>query len=239
MTEGATVVTGASRGIGRALAGYLGERGHSVVGVARTRPDDFPGEFLTADLTDTDQTREVMAKIAGTHKVLHLVNNAGLYIGADVEKARVEDLEKLVAINIGAAMLCAQACLPAMREAKYGRIVNIGSRASLGKAGRMLYGLTKAGLLGMTRNMAVELARDGITVNCVAPGPVATDMINQGQPPGSEARAKLEAAIPVGRMGEPHEVAAACGYFLSADAGYTTGQALYVCGGLSVGSAPL
>lgn len=239
MTDGTTVVTGASRGIGRALAEYLSARGHSVIGIARKEPEDFPGEFLTADLTDTNQTRKVMEKIAGDHEVLHLVNNAGLYIGASIDKARVEDLEKLVRINISAAMICTQACLPAMRQAKYGRIVNIGSRASLGKAGRMLYGMTKAGLLGMTRNIALEVAGDGITVNCVAPGPVATDMINQGQPPGSEARARLEAAIPVGRMGEPEEVAAACGYFLSDEAGYTTGQVLYVCGGLSVGSAPI
>lgn len=239
MAEGVTLITGASRGIGRALADYLVARDQKVVGVARTLPGDFPGDFEQADLSDTDDTRRVMEKIAGEHRVLRLVNNAGLYIGASVEKAQVKDLEKLVRINISAAMICTQACLPAMREAQFGRVVNIGSRASLGKAGRMLYGMTKAGLLGMTRNMAVELAADGITVNCVAPGPVATEMINQGQPPGSEARAKLEAAIPVGRMGEPSEIAAACSYFLSEEAGYTTGQVLYVCGGLSVGAAPI
>jgi len=240
MEEGVTVVTGASRGIGRAIADALAARGQEVIGVARSAPDrDFPGTFVRADLSDAAATREAMAEIAARHAVLRLVNNAGIYRGAPVESASLEDLEEMVAVNLAAMLLCTQAFLPAMRKARFGRIVNLGSRAALGKAGRLLYGTTKAGVVGFTRNTALEVAAEGITVNCVAPGPIDTEMLGAGQPPGSQARARLEAAIPVGRLGAPEEVAAACCYFLSREAAFTTGQVLYVCGGLSVSAAPI
>jgi NAD(P)-dependent dehydrogenase (short-subunit alcohol dehydrogenase family) len=126
-----------------------------------------------------------------------------------------------------------------MRAARFGRIVNIGSRASLGKAGRIVYGASKAAVTGITRTAALELARDGITVNCIAPGPIETDMIRMGYPEGSETRARLTGEIPVGRFGRPDEIAAAVSYFLSDAAGFTTGQVLYVCGGLTAGLAPI
>jgi 3-oxoacyl-[acyl-carrier protein] reductase len=127
--------------------------------------------------------------------------------------------------------------LPGMRQAKYGRIVNIGSRAALGRQSRIVYGSSKAAVASMTRSLALEVAREGITVNCVAPGPVETELFRKNNAPGSPERQWVEGAIPMQRIGTPQEVAAACAYFLSDEAAYTTGQVLYVCGGLSVGSA--
>ena len=118
-------------------------------------------------------------------------------------------------------------------------VLNIGSRASLGKETRLVYGATKAAVASMTRTAAIELVQDGITVNCVAPGPIETDMIRRGYPPGSEERRRFTAGVPMGRFGSPREIAAAVGYFLSDESGFTTGQVLYVCGGLSVGLAPI
>ena len=144
-----------------------------------------------------------------------------------------------MALNFRAVLQCTQAVLPAMRAARFGRIVNLGSRALLGREGRIAYGGSKAAVLSMTRSLALEVAKDGITANCIAPGPVETEMFAQNHPHGSAERARITGAVPMGRVGTTKEVAAACAYFLSEDAGFTTGQVLYVCGGLSVGLAPI
>jgi NAD(P)-dependent dehydrogenase (short-subunit alcohol dehydrogenase family) len=125
-----------------------------------------------------------------------------------------------------------------MRAARFGRIVNIGSRAGLGREGRIVYGGSKAAVVSLTRSLALEVAKDGITVNCVAPGPVETEMFGANHPQDSAERRRIVGAVPAGRVGTTKEIAVACAYFLSDHAGFTTGQVLYVCGGLSVGLAP-
>ena len=132
-------------------------------------------------------------------------------------------------------MLIIHALLPAMREARFGRIVNISSRAALGKEERTVYSATKAGLLGMTRTWALEMAPYGITVNAIGPGPIATDLFLSGNPPDSPKTKKILATIPLGRMGQPAEIAHAVASFMDDRAGFTTGQVLYVCGGMTVG----
>jgi 3-oxoacyl-[acyl-carrier protein] reductase len=238
--DGATLITGASRGIGLALARHLAEEGHEVVGLARSEaPEGFAGKFYRADLADAADTARALGKIAGRHRVLRLVNNAGAIVGGVLDEARLEDFDRLVAINLRAPMQAMQAVAPVMREARFGRVVNIGSRAALGKTGRVIYSATKAGIVGMTRTLALELAGDGITVNCIAPGPVETELFAENNPPGSEARRQFVDAVPVGRIGTPEDIAMACAWFLDARAGFTTGQTLNVCGGLSVGIASL
>ncbi len=233
------LVTGGSRGIGRAIVARLIQDGYQVVNFSRRPPDALlPGEtFRSVDLGDAAATREAACELAAERRVLHLVNNAGMIQVANIEDVIEAELQRTLALNLTAPVLLLQALLPAMREAQYGRVVNIGSRAALGKGGRTVYGASKAGLAGMTRTWALELAADGITVNTVAPGPIATELFNQSNPPGQPKTLALEASIPVRRVGQPEEVAHSVAMFLDKQAGFITGQLLYVCGGMSVGLA--
>jgi NAD(P)-dependent dehydrogenase (short-subunit alcohol dehydrogenase family) len=132
-------------------------------------------------------------------------------------------------------MLVAQGLQPSMQAARFGRIINISSRAALGKELRTVYAATKAGLLGMTRTWALELAPYGVTVNAIGPGPIATELFLSGNPPDSPKTKKILESIPLKRMGEPDDIAHAVASLLDDRAGYITGQVLYVCGGLTVG----
>lgn len=234
MTESSVLVTGVSRGIGRAICDHLTRDGHRVVGVARTEPKDFPGAFYGADLSDETAAKAVFAEIAAGHRILRLVHNAGLIDPARIEDVTDAHFAAAMRLNVQAAIWAMQAILPAMRAARFGRIVAIGSRAGLGKATRLTYSTSKAALLGLTRTAALELAAEGITVNNVAPGPIETELFSAATPPGSPQREALVATVPMRRVGRPEEVAAAVAYFLSDAAGFTTGQTLYVCGGLSI-----
>ena len=239
MDKPVTLVTGVSRGIGLAIAQHMTALGHHVVGVARTHPVDFEGTFVHVDFDDLAAAKATLQEIAADYKPLRVVNNAGAVAVAPIEEATPEQFELMVRVNLHAPLLVMQTMIPMMRAAKFGRIVNIGSRAALGKPGRSIYGATKGGLHAMTRTVALETAADGITANLIAPGPIETDMIRQSCPPGSEARARLTGDVPMARFGQPEEIAAATAYFLSDAAGYTTGQALNVCGGMTVGAASL
>jgi len=236
VSEGSTLVTGASRGIGRAVCDHLAQLGQEVIGVARRTPGDFPGTFHAADLTDEAAARSILAEITRQHRVLRLVHCAGLIVPARIEDVDDTQFDDTMRLNVQAAVWAMQAVLPAMREARFGRIVMIGSRAGLGKATRLTYSTSKAALLGLTRTAALELSAEGITVNNVAPGPIETELFSAATPPGSPQREAFLAGVPMGRIGRPEEVAAAVAYFLSEAAGFTTGQTLYVCGGMSIAS---
>lgn len=239
MTTPIALVTGGSRGIGRAIVARLLQDGFEVVNFSRRPPESaLPGErFQSVDLGDAAATAAAATALAAAQPVLHLVNNAGMIQVADIEAVTQDELARMVAVNLTAPLLLMQALLPGMRQAGYGRVVNIGSRAGLGKPGRTVYGATKSGLVGMTRTWALELGKAGITVNTVAPGPIATELFDQSNPPGDPGTVALEAAIPVGRIGRPEDVAHAVSSFLDRRAGFMTGQVLYVCGGMSVGLA--
>ncbi|NYT24634.1 SDR family oxidoreductase [Alcaligenaceae bacterium] len=229
-----TLVTGATRGIGRAIVDILVQRGEPVVGVARRADPTFPGELLLADLFDAQARRQVLARAAGTWPVLRLVNNAGFNEMQALGEIQDEAVTSILDLNLRLSIDAAQALVPAMRAAGAGRIVNMASRSLLSRPGGSVYSAAKAGMVGLTRSWALELASAGITVNCVAPGPTATEMFKRNNPPGLARSEAMVRAVPMGRVGDPAEVAGAVDYFLSPQASYTTGQVLFVCGGASV-----
>jgi len=232
----AAVVTGASSGIGEACARRLLEQNVSVITLQRSPPRlKHPNlHFRPIDLADMGATETLARELAAQFPVRYLVNNAGANRPALLEDATIDDLQYVTAITLGASMILTQAFVPTMRAANFGRIVNISSRAIMGKTSRTVYASAKAGLIGMTRTIACEVGGDGITVNTVIPGPVASDLFNRGHPEGSAKRQTVIDGILVKRVGTPNDIARAVLFFLDRDAGYVTGQALFVCGGTSV-----
>ena len=234
----AAIVTGGSAGIGRAVAERLLAAGYEVVSLD-LHPSPLRLKHVHVDLTDAEATRQAAAEIARSHAVTTLVHNAGVIRPAPLQDVALADLSALANLHLAAAVTLAQAALPAMKAAGYGRIVLVSSRAVLGLPTRTSYSATKAGMLGMARTWALELAAFGITVNVVAPGPIRTANFHSIVPEGSPQVDKIARAIPVGRLGEPYDVARAVMFFADRDAGFVTGQVLYVCGGTSVGTLTL
>lgn len=234
------LITGASRGIGLAIAHRLHQEGHHVIGLARSAPDDaFPGTFRRVDLGDAQGTAQVLKEVTDEFEIDGVVNNAGLTTSSTLEETSVEELDRILAINVRAPLQCVQACLPGMIRSGRGAIVNIASRAVLGMPRRTAYSAAKSGLIGFTRTWALELGKHGITVNAVAPGPVQTELYRNNNPMTPEQRAALEEKIPLRRLGEPEDIAGTIAFFLSKDSRFITGQVLYACGGLSIGAAPI
>lgn len=239
---GVVLVTGGSTGIGAAICRSFLEAGRTVVSLARRNPDwSHPAlEAVPVDLGDPDAARAAAAEVVARHPVDVLVHNAGVIRPNLVEAASPDDLAALSRLHLVAPLVLLQACLPGMRERRSGRVVLISSRAALGVVTRTAYSATKAGMIGMARTWALELARDGITVNVVAPGPIgSTEMFEAIVPAGSEKEAAVARSIPVGRLGRPDEVAHAVRFFADPASGFVTGQVLYVCGGASVGTVPV
>ena len=236
-----TVVTGASSGIGRAIAEALLAQGTSVVNLDYVLPDWSHPQLTSyqADLTQEAPTRERAAEIAAKHKVTALVNNAGATRPGTIDTATMASLDDVVGLHLRAVILLTQAFLPSLRACGQGRIVNMSSRAALGKVDRIVYSATKAGMIGMTRTLAMELGRDGITVNAIGPGPIATELFRKSNPEGAPQTQRILDSIAVGRMGTAQDVARAAMFFLSPDNGFVTGQVLYVCGGTTLGTSPI
>lgn len=235
------LVTGGSAGIGLAICHAFLDAGYKVVSLDRQPSTLHHPELSTiiVDLSDATATAQA-AREATCEPVTTMVHNAGTIRPAILEHATVNDIETLSRLHLGAALVLAQATLPAMRAGHFGRIVLIASRAALGLATRTAYAATKAGLIGMARTWALELGPDGITVNAVAPGPIAgTAMFHDVLPPGDARIDALANAIPLRRLGQPDDVARAVLFLADPTSGFITGQTLFVCGGTSIGSLPL
>lgn len=241
MTQYTAVITGGSKGIGLDLAVRLLEKDYNVISIARGKSAEAPEELIqfSADLLDGDAVGAVAKEIATSHEVTHFIQNAGLIWPNLIENAKPADITGLAQLQLGSALTLVQAFLPAMKKRRFGRVLFNGSRAALGVPTRTAYSAAKAGVIGMARTWALELAPHGITVNVVAPGPVQTDNFWGIVPKGSEREAELAKKLPVGRLGTVRDISNAFLYFADPENGFVTGQTLYVCGGASVGTLSL
>ena len=236
-----TLITGGSSGIGRAICEALLAAGRTVLNLDLKAPDWSHDRLvsLQADLTRRDEVEAMARHIAATFNVTALVNNAGATRPGSIDTATIAHLDDVVGLHLATPILLIQAVLPSLRACGHGRIVNISSRAALGKPERIVYSATKAGLIGLTRTLAQELGGNGITVNAVAPGPIATDLFKKSNPEGAPQTQRILDSIVVRRLGTPEDVARAALFFLAPENGFVTGQVLYVCGGTTLGVAPI
>jgi len=240
LTRDVALVTGASRGIGRAIAGALAARGMVVIGSATS---DAGAEAITQalagqggrgirlDVTDGPAVEAAIDAIVKQHGGLQvLVNNAGITRDQLAMRMKDDDWDAVLDTNLKAVFRCSRAVLRTMMKQRYGRIVNITSVVGAsGNAGQANYAAAKAGVAGMTRALARELGSRAVTVNCIAPGFIATDMTD-GLPEAQKTA--LLAQIPLGRLGAAEEVAHAVAFLASREAGYITGTELHVNGGM-------
>jgi 3-oxoacyl-[acyl-carrier protein] reductase len=236
------LVTGSAQGIGRATALTLAEAGASIVlaDIPRPKLDETLEEFqklghkvlkCVVDVTDPLTVQKMMEEIiAAWGKIDILVNNAGITKDNLVMRMKSEDWEAVLKVNLTGAFSCIRAALPAMVRQRYGRIINIASVvAQVGNVGQANYIASKAGIIGLTKAVAAEVARRNITVNAVAPGFISTAM-TEGLP--AEIKEKMLGVIPLGRMGTDREVANGVLFLASAEASYITGHVLNINGGM-------
>jgi len=238
------LVTGAAGGIGAATARRFGREGALVV-VNDTKADGL--EAVAADVRAAgskalvvagDVTKKadcelmVGAAVREFGRLDILINNAGINRDAMAAKMTEEQWDTVLAVNLTGTFLCAQAALPGMRERGWGRVVNTSSIGSLGNIGQANYAASKAGVIGLTKTLALEYARYGVTVTAVAPGPVMTAML-AGVP--DAMKEKIIAMVPVGRIAAPDEIASVHLFLASDEAAFITGQVIFADGGASVG----
>ncbi len=235
------LVTGASGGIGGAIAKGLKDRG-AMVALSGTRVDALQAlacklgdgaHVMPADLSIPEGANQL---IKGASEAMGgidiLVNNAGLTRDNLAMRIKNEDWETVIAVNLSATFKLSKAVLRGMMKARWGRIINVSSVVGVtGNAGQANYAASKAGMIGMSKSMAQEVASRGITVNCIAPGFIGTAMTDAL---GNEQKEKLMSGIPAGRLGKVDDIASACVYLASDEASYITGQTLHVNGGMAM-----
>lgn len=238
------LITGGAKGLGRVIAQALAEAGAEVAVASRTEADCLQAAKEIAestnrraagfalDVTDGDQVLRLKQDLENSFGPIDiLVNNAGINIRGPIEEISEGDFESVITTNLTAPFLCAKVFGPSMCERGWGRVINLGSIMSVvALSGRVTYASSKAGILGMTRALALEWARKGVTVNAICPGPFATDMNKQLLNDPAKYQ-DFVSRIPMGRWGELHEITGAAVFLASDAASYVTGSALFVDGG--------
>ncbi len=236
------LITGASRGIGAAIAQTLGEQGATVIGTATSASGakaisaafavaDVKGEGMVLNVNDAKQIEAVLKTISEQYgDVSILVNNAGITRDTLLMRMKDEDWDDVIATNLSSVYHMTQAVLRPMMKARTGRIVSISSVVGhMGNAGQVNYAAAKAGMTGFTKSLAAEVGSRGITVNCVAPGFIETDMTAELS---EDVTNKMLARIPAGRLGSVKEIAATVAFLVSPHAAYITGETIHVNGGM-------
>jgi 3-oxoacyl-[acyl-carrier protein] reductase len=236
------LVTGASRGIGAAIALALGKQGATVIGTATTssgaeninttlKQANIKGLGLALDVNNPEQVESVLKQVAEQFgDVSILVNNAGITRDTLLMRMKDEDWDAVISTNLKSVFRMSQAVLRPMMKARVGRIVNISSVVGhMGNAGQTNYAAAKAGMTGFTKSLAAEVGSRGITVNCVAPGFIATDMTAELS---EDIKNQMLTRIPVGRLGSAEEIAATVVFLASPSAAYITGETIHVNGGM-------
>ena len=241
------IITGGARGIGKATAIKMVQEGASVAlldilakDVSQTAKElqGMGGKAMGINVNVThkaDVGKAVEQALSQFGKVDILVNNAGLVKPALLEDVQDGDWDEVVNVNLKGTFFCTRAVLPFMKKVRYGKIINISSRASLGKEVRTVYGATKAALIGVTRTWALELAQYNINVNAIGPGPIATELFTAANPMDSPRTKAIMNGIPLKRIGQPEDVANLASFLASEEASFITGQVIFICGGLTVG----
>lgn len=240
-TNKTVVITGGNRGIGEDITHRFLDAAYKVINISRQEPK-FSHENLEtyiADLADRNITQQIANEIVATNEVTSFIHNAGVIRPDLLEDVKLEDLDYLTQLHIGSAITLSQSFIPAMKKNQFGRIVLISSRGVLGLVTRTNYAATKAGQIGLVRTWALELAKDGITVNAVAPGPIETDMFHELVPEDSEQKLKIADSVPVKRVGNAADVGRVVEFLCEPESSFITGQTWYVCGGASLGSLAL
>ena len=245
MSEKVALVTGASRGIGRAIATQLGVDGYTVVGTATTESgansisaylaeSEITGTGMVLNVSDQDSIDEVVKAVSSQFAApLVLVNNAGITQDNILMRMKADEWDNVISTNLSAIYRLSKACVRGMTKARWGRIINISSVVgSMGNAGQSNYAATKAGMEGFSRSLAKELGSRSITVNSVAPGFIDTDMTRELS---EDNKNLMLSQIPLARLGQPEEIASMVA-FLAGDTGaYITGETIHVNGGMYMG----
>ncbi|MBK1780224.1 SDR family oxidoreductase [Advenella sp. WQ 585] len=245
MNKEIAVVTGGANGIGLGVTKALLEAGYKVAmfdindqaieqaqNELKAHADSLMG--VRVDVTSSEDVKKGVEQVSQKWKTPDiLVNNAGIARDKRITKMTEEDWDFVINVNLKSQFLCVKEVIPGMIEQKYGRIVNISSRAWLGGFGQANYSAAKGGVVSLTRSLAIELAKEGITANAIAPGIVETPLFNNFKP---EVKDRLKTSVPVGRIGQPEDIAQAILFFIGKNSSYITGQTLYVCGGRSLSS---